>query len=111
VFFLWETSIFAQKLTQKKKCVYMYCVTSNSLQERLDKSYIDAWSKVHGDADGYTIGPNYPDPMWLPARFDRLLYRSSSWDIKSVELLGGTAISTGVFPSDHLGILGTFVKV
>lgn len=35
---------------------------------------------------------DYPDPKWPPARFDRILSRSSTWTPASIQLLGGEKI-------------------
>jgi len=106
-------------LKDSHTCFFMgdfnFCSSWKVEQENLDPQYQDIWDVLHPSGPlGATIGPNYPSPKYPPARFDRLLLRSTSnaWKCKDVQLVGGQKIgtqdTTDVFPSDHLGLLGVF---
>jgi hypothetical protein len=80
----------------------------------VSRDYKDIWEQLRPEDVGHTIGINFPQPCYKPARYDRMLYRSGRWKPQSVKMIGMEAIasfseSDHVYPSDHAGIMGTFV--
>ena len=78
----------------------------------------DAWLEVHPNLPGFTWGieksrmaraESFPgEPS---RRLDRVLYRSTQWQLISAELLGTEPVSKKdkqLFPSDHFGLLVVF---
>ncbi|MCG8352947.1 MAG: endonuclease/exonuclease/phosphatase family protein [Chloroflexales bacterium] len=87
---------------------------------RLDPTYQDVWPLLHQTAPGFTEDTDRNTMRLLvtgkrkQVRFDRLLLRSqpAGWRAETIRLIGTEPISStmpNIFPSDHFGLLGTFV--
>jgi len=90
---------------------FNFCTSVGEDQE-VDPRYKDVWATLKGSEFQPTVGTNYPKAEVKPARFDRLYLNSSSWVPTDIQLIGGTKIRQtvmkSIYPSDHLGVLGTF---
>jgi len=90
---------------------FNFCSTSSEQKtyEQIFSQYIDAWTELKPDdlKQSATIGTNYPNPEYSPARFDRICYKSNCCYSLDIKLIGRNKKSEGfkVFPSDHSGVL------
>lgn len=80
---------------------------------RIDTAYCDLWPTLRPGADGYTEDTAINLMRWdskpkhRQVRFDRILFKSTSWMGEHIELLGIEPISPAhprVYPSDHFGV-------
>ena len=83
-------------------------------QAALDARYVDAWTRVHGDAPGWTEDTERNPMRRLvhdderKVRFDRILVRSDDWAPIETRLFADRPIAPAlpmVFPSDHFGVV------
>jgi len=88
--------------------------------QNLDPTYQDVWAVLHPSEPGYTEDTDVNTMRRLQTgkhkqvRFDRILLRSEQpgWRAESIQMIGTEPISPDrpeVFPSDHFGLVGTFV--
>jgi hypothetical protein len=88
--------------------------------QNLDPAYQDIWPLLHPSEPGYTEDTEVNTMRRIQTgkhkqvRFDRILLRSEQpgWRAESIQMIGTESISPEMpdaFPSDHFGLVGTFV--
>jgi len=91
---------------------FNFCSKWDKEQSNLDSSYSDVWDVLHPNEWKPTLGLNYPISKYEPARFDRMMMKSSKWKPVEIALFGDKKIGEldgqDQFPSDHLGLIGRF---
>ncbi len=86
--------------------------THATYEDAINAGFVDAWSAAHGNDAGYTCCQAQDllnDPSSLNQRIDLVLLRGGI-GVDGIQLIGdstGDRTSSGLWPSDHAGIVAT----